>query len=320
MAALILATLLSGAPMPSTLIDQAALSALVVARGVAGDAPVEPGETFPASPGNLVIWFRHQGLADGAEIRAVWYLMSAEGPVPAGEAATTIRQPGESGHIGLAPASGARWAEGAYRVVLFAEATQLALVQFRIVGAAEAPPQAPTPAAPPPTPAATRPPVPTPPSSPQPVVPPPAPASPARGGFVHPRSGFALTPPTGWTIDDTVSGIDLRMAPARGDGLIDVTSAAASGGGPAAAEAGWTAINVGARKRYRFRMREDAVTIDGTAGIAAVYSDGSTYCKAIFLTNGDRDVVVTAVFGGATFSAGERVFDEVMRTFVWSRD
>lgn len=288
MAALILITLLGGGPMTIAPIDQAALSALVVARGVAGGAPVEPGETFPAGPGNLVIWFRHQGLADGTEIRAVWYLMGAEGPAPAGEAATTIRQSADSAHITLSPAPGAPWAEGAYRAVLFAEATQLARVQFRIAGGAAAP-------------------------APRPTAPSPAPAAPVAA------RRFTLTPPTGWTIDESVTGVDLRMTPSRGDGVIDVASVAASGGGPAAAEARWSAANVGAGKRYRFRMRDDAVTIDGTAGIAAVYSDGSTYCKAIFLTNGDRDVVVTAVFSGATFSAGEGVFDQVMRTFVWVR-
>lgn len=295
MAALILITLLGGGPMALAPIDQAALSALVVARGVAGGAPVEPGETFPAGPGNLVIWFRHQGLADGTEIRAVWYVMRTEGPVPVGEAATTIRQPADSGHITLSPSSGAGWEEGAYRAVLFAEATQLARVQFRIAGGA-----------------ATAPPV----ASPRPTAPAPVPAAAAAPAGVR---LFSLTPPAGWTIDESVTGVDLRMTPSRGDGVIEVTSAAASSGGPDGAEARWSAANVGTGKRYRFRMREDAVTIDGTAGIAAVYSDGSAYCKAIFLTNGDRDVVVTAVFSGATFGAAEGVFDQVMRTFAWAR-
>lgn len=68
MAALIVITLLSGSPMSTTHTDQAALSAIVVARGVAGDAPVEPGEVFAATVGDIVVAFRYQGLADGTEI------------------------------------------------------------------------------------------------------------------------------------------------------------------------------------------------------------------------------------------------------------
>jgi len=291
-----------------------ALTAIVVARGVTDGRPVDPGSVFPADA-KIFITFRHNGLAEGTEIQSVWYRTDDAGPLIVGEVSTTIRGQSGTADLSLAPRL-ASWKEGAYHVVLMIDAQEAGTAHFSIAsrsGATAPAVSAPAPlASPPPVAVAAKP------STGFVFTPAPSTASPAptvapSAAGARARSGFSATPPDGWTIDASVAGVEMRMTPARGDGVIDVSSSALAPGADAMAmAAAWEAAAVGRGKTFTVRLRSDQLTIAGQRAYVAVYAGPASYCKVVFIPTNTGGVIVTGTFAIANFSAGEQQFDRMI--------
>ena len=311
-----------------------AISSIVVARGVTAGRPVDPGTVFPPDA-KIFVTFQTAGLASGTGVQSVWYLMSDAGPAAVGDASVTITAQKSAADVSLAP-PGTGWREGDYRVVLLIDSEQAGVAKFTITrqsGATAPPATAPTTTAPTATaptttaapataakPPATfvftpAPPKPTPASAPAAT----AVAPPASASVVRTPSGFSATPPDGWSVSRDVAGIDVRMTPARGDGVIEVSAATGPGADPASIAATWETAMVGRGKLFNVRLRGDPMTVAGARAYVAVYAGATTYCKAVFIAAGDRGIIVTGVFAIANFTAGERLFDQMLRTAMLSR-
>lgn len=110
------------------------------------------------------------------------------------------------------------------------------------------------------------------------------------------------------------------MTPARGDGVIEVSSeGAAANGDPAAIAAAWESAHVGRGKTYSARLRSDPTTTVGRRSYTAVYAGAGVYCKIVFIAAPDRGVIVTGVFAIPNFIAGELAFDRMLRTATLGR-
>jgi hypothetical protein len=144
------------------------------------------------------------------------------------------------------------------------------------------------------------------------------PASPiAERAYTHPRTGFQLSVPPGWTTNDQVAHADLQMTRAQGEGLIEVTSGPTSVRlDPVSYAAGWESNAVGSGNRLKSKRAGKVLPDDVARGpaYAGVYEGDGVLAKVLFLSTPDRFFVMTGVFKSADFEEGERVFDRVAQT------
>lgn len=250
--------------------------AATAAHGIAWGGPVDPTGVFDPDVNPIYIWFRHEGFAAGASVSSVWFF-EGEPPRRIAGASIAIRPPGDWGQFSHELAPGKRWRIGNYRVELRLGETILTEVRFKV---AEAAPSALAPAKPP-------------------------------ASYTHPRFGFTVMVPEGWSIDESAKDSTV-LKRADGNGLIEITTGPTSVAlDPVSYAAGWESVSVGPGKRLLARRDERLVTVDGDRAFEGTYDGDGVSVRVVFLGKPDRFFVFTAVAPrddrGSVFETFERL-------------
>ncbi len=120
-------------PLPSP--SAARIYDVTVARDVAWGQPVGPSTDLTPDVNPIYVWFRHQGLAAGTTITAVWYFLSTATPTKIGEGLVTITPPADWGQFNYELAAGKRWPAGDYRIEILVGTQQVAEARFQVASA-----------------------------------------------------------------------------------------------------------------------------------------------------------------------------------------
>jgi hypothetical protein len=253
---------------------------VTVARNVAWGKPVGPSEVFTPEINPIYVWFQYEGLPVGRTITSVWYYLDTVTPTQIEKAAVTIPATGNSANFSLELAPGKLWPAGAYRVDLLVDGKSMAEARFSIARVTPA-----TPAA-----------------EPRP--------------YTHPRAGFQLLVPQGWTANDQAPTADLQMKPEQGNGLMEITSGPISVKlDPVAYAAGWESNAVGPAKLLRTKRGGRTLSVDGEAAYEGVYEGEGVLAKVLFVGIANRFFVMTGVFESGDYARGEVVFDRMVQSF-----
>ncbi len=256
---------------------------VTAARGVAQGRPVGPGGTFTSDTNPIYVWFRHEGLPAGTRVTCVWYYLETTPVMRIADADLTLDPPTDWGQFNMELPAGRPWPVGNYRVELLLAGRPAAEARFEIVANAAA-------------------------------AAPPAPAEPRL--YRHPRAGFQILPPPGWTLDDHVSPADLQMKSAGGEGLMEITSGPTSTKLDAVSyAAGWESNAVGPDKLLHAKRAGRLLDVAGERAYEAVYEGDGVLAKVVFVGFADRFFVMTGVFRTEDFASGEPVFDRVVESF-----
>jgi hypothetical protein len=280
--AFVLAAAPSAAPAPPAppQAQPARIFDVTAAHGVDSGRAVGPTATFTPDTNPIYVWFQYEGLPAGTTITSVWYYLGTDTPTRIEQAAATTVQGANSGQFNLELAAGKAWPEGAYRVDLLVDGKVVAMGRFTVARA-------------------------------MPGV---SPAEPAR--YTHPRAGFELSAPGGWTLNDQVSTADLRMTPAQGAGLMEITSGPTSTRlDPVSYAAGWESASVGPDKLLRRKRAGRPITVDGEAAYEGVYEGEGVLAKVVFVGFSTRFFVLTGVFKSDDYAPGEATFDRMAQSF-----
>lgn len=247
------------APRPQT----PRLFDITVARQVVDGRPMDAATVLPPDTGEIVVWFRHEGLAPGARVSAVWRFLGGAAPLLIGESSVTIAGGANWADFSLEPAPGKPWFEGPYRVEFLVAERSIGEARFSIarpsarLGAAESAPAVSA--------------VPAAPTAPAPAAPAGA-ATSANRRYVHPRVGFSLAPPEAWTMDDSGARADLQMKASGGAGLVEITSGPTSARlDPISYAAGWESMAVGPGRLLLAKRQGHPSSVDREGAYEAVY-------------------------------------------------
>jgi hypothetical protein len=257
------------------------VSDVTVTRQVIDGRPGPAETAMPPETGEIFVWFRHQDLPPGAEVSAVWRYLGGSDPLRIGQSSVSLPAGSSSANFSMQLAPGKAWPEGPYRVDVVVDDRTLGLASFRIerTGAV---PAAPVPDA---------------------------------HRYLHPRTGFSLAPPEGWTLDDATDRADLQMKAGGGAGLVEITSGPTSARlDPVSYAAGWESMAVGPGRLLLAKRQGHPSTVDHETAYEAVYQGSGVLSKVVFVATPTRMFVITAVFGTGDFAAGEVIFDKVMQS------
>jgi hypothetical protein len=108
---------------------------VMTARNVAWGQPVGPSGVFSPDVNPIYVWFRHQGLAAGTTITAVWYFTSTATPTKIGEGSVTVTPSSDWGQFNFELAQGKRWPVGDYRVEMLVSGAPVGEARFQVATA-----------------------------------------------------------------------------------------------------------------------------------------------------------------------------------------
>jgi hypothetical protein len=252
---------------------------VTVAAGVQGGRPAGVASAFRPGTNPIFVWFRHEGLAAGADVRSVWYYLEPAEPLRIGEAAVTIQPPADWAEFSLELAREKQWPLGRYRVDLLVAGTAIAEARFEITLAAR----------------------------PADVV----------DGPVHTsaRGAFRVAVPRGWILRDDLPHADIQMKAPAGDGLIEIASGPTSTRlDPISYAAGWESVSLGgARLRAKRGGRQTALA--GEPAYEGLYEGEGVLARVAFVGSPTRFFVLTGIFPAKDFDRLETAFDEVLKSF-----
>lgn len=144
-----------------------------------------------------------------------------------------------------------------------------------------------------------------------------APSPAADRPYSHPRANFDVMVPAGWTLSEQAPPADLQMKTPAGDALMEITSGPTSVAlDPVSYAAGWESHALGPDKLLR-RKREGhpfRINDDRSRAYEGVYEGEAVLVKVVFVSLGDRFVVLTGVFAPDDFAKGEAIFDRMVLT------
>jgi hypothetical protein len=253
---------------------------IATAREIAWGRAVDPTDRLDPDATSIYVWFRHDGLAAGATVSAVWFFEGQDPPRRIAEATQVVKPPADWGQFSIELPPGTRWPIGKYRVELRVGDTRLGEARFTIADAVERAAASPS-----------------------------APAS-----YTNPRFGFTIVVPDGWAVD--ASAQDSTVLKRRdGNGLIEIAAGPTSLPlDPVSYAAGWESVSVGPGKRLTARTSARKVTVDGDAAFEGTYDGEGVVVRVVFLAKPDRFFVVTAVAPrGDTSAFGD--FDRLLASF-----
>lgn len=268
---------------PSVTASQSAgrIVEIATAREIAWGAPVDPTEVFDPGVNPIYVWFRHEGFAAGASVSSVWFYEGKTPPRRIAEASVALKPPSDWGQFNLELAAGKRWPAGNYRVELRIGDTIKTEVRFKVADAA---------------------------------VSEPAPAKPPSS-YTHPRFGFTVMVPEGWSVDDTAPDSTV-IKRADGNGLIEIRTGPTNAPiDPVSYAAGWESVSVGPGRRLVAKRGARRVTVDGESAYEAMYDGEGVAVRVVFLGKPDRFFVFTAVAPRDDSASVFELFDRLLASF-----
>ncbi|MBI4485516.1 MAG: hypothetical protein HY655_05845 [Acidobacteria bacterium] len=138
--------------------------------------------------------------------------------------------------------------------------------------------------------------------------------------YSHPRNGYQIVPPPGWTTSDQVPTADVQMNSPDGDAVIEITSGPiADRLDPLSFAIGWESVSVGAGRRLQVKRAGRETRIDGEMAYEGVYEGDGVLVKVFFVGIPERFWVVIGVFRNDGFTHGEVTFDRMMSTLKMKR-
>lgn len=255
---------------------------ITVAAGIQNGRPAGVARAFRPGTNPIFVWFRHEGLAAGAQITSVWYYLEPAEPLRIADAAVTIQPPADWGQFSLELGPGKQWPLGQYRVALLVEGQALGEASFEITLAT-------------------------------------SPAGPAEARVhVSQRGSFRVAVPAGWTLRDDLPHADVQMKTALGDGLIEITSGPTSIRlDPVSYASGWESVSLGGG-RLRTKRGGRQITVAGEPGYEGLYEGEGVLARVAFVGSPNRFFVLTGVFPAKEFDRLEPAFDGVLKSLVLS--
>lgn len=279
----------SGARVAQPILAQAGprIYDVTVAKGVEAGRPVAPGAAFTPDTNPIYVWFRHEGLAAGARVTAVWYYLEPASPLRIADASMIIQPPTDWGQFNFELAAGKRWPLGAYRVELLVDGQPAAQAPFEVSLAAGPSPSPPAP----------------------------------RNARVHTatRGAFQIAVPEGWTMRADLPNADVQLTLEQDKGLIEITSGPTSIKlDPVSYAAGWESVSVGPGQRLQAKRGGRERVVGGEPAYEGLYEGEGVLARVVFAGRPDRFVVLTGVFPAAELDRLGAAFDEVLTSFVFT--
>jgi hypothetical protein len=255
---------------------------ITVAAGIQDGRPAGVARAFRPGTNPIFVWFRHEGLAPGAQITSVWYYLEPAEPLRIADTSVTIQSPADWGQFNLQLGPGKQWPLGQYRVTVLVEGKPLAEARFEITLAT-------------------------------------GPAGRAEARVhVSQRGSFRVAVPTGWTLRDDLPHADAQMKTEPGDGLIEITSGPTSIRlDPISYAAGWESVSLGSG-RLRTKRGGRQTTVAGEPAYEGLYEGEGVLARVAFVGSPNRFFVLTGVFPAKEFERLEPAFDDVLKTFALS--
>lgn len=144
---------------------------------------------------------------------------------------------------------------------------------------------------------------------------PPLASTPAPRVYTH-SSGYQISLPAGWSIEERAAPADVRLMAADRAGLIEVTSGPASVAlDPVSYGAGWESRAIGPSQLLKTKRGGATMTVGDRPGYAGTYENTEVISKVVFLWTPGRFFTFAATFARDDFDAGEALFDRLVRSF-----